>query len=180
MAKIPFGLLGLDPLVEPTDGQLLSMAEYLVFSMGIAQGIMEVFYLANTDKIVEKAEGTGVFPNKVVSSAYDADIRFNPVDGLWTSLIGNAATSPTVDQVKHVAMNNAAVAQVNTITLTGTEGTALIVVKGVSKTATFDNDIADTTAAFVAANAAAYLAAGLVLNRNNNISIHSKCSWCSF
>lgn len=180
MAKIPFGLLGLDPLVEPTDEQYLSLAEYLVFSMGIAQGIMEVFYLANTDKIVEKAEGTGVFPNKVVSSAYDADIRFNPVDGLWTSLIGNAATSPTVDQVKHVAMNNAAVAQVNTITLTGTEGTALIVVKGVSKTATFDNDIADTTAAFVAANAAAYLAAGLVLTGTTTLVFTANVAGVAF
>jgi len=180
MTKVPFGLLGLDPSVAPTDEQLLSVAEYLVFSMGIAQGILEVFYLADTNKIVEKAEGAGVFPNAVVSAAYDADIRFNPVAGLWTSLIGNAATSPTVNQVKHVAMSNAAVAQVNTITLTGTGGTALIVVKGVSKTATFDNDIADTTAAFVAANAAAYLAAGLVLTGTTTLVFTANVAGVAF
>ena len=180
MAKIPFGLLGLDPLVEPTDEQLLSMAEYLVFSMGIAQGIMEVFYLANTDKIVEKAEGTGVFPNNVVSSAYDADIRFNPVDGLWTSLIGNADTDPTVDQVKHVAMSNAAVAQVNTITLAGEEGTATVTVKGLAKVATWDTSIEVTSTAFVAANAAAYLEVGLVLTGTTTLIFTANVAGVAF
>ena len=165
MQVIPFGLLGLDPSVAPTDEQLLSIAEYLVFTMGVAQGILEVFYLADTIKVVEKDEGAGTFPNGVTSAAYDADIRFNPVDGLWKSLIGNASTSPTVDQVKRIAMSNGAVAKINTITLTGTSGTATVTVKGVAKVATFDTNLTTTAANFAtdATNIAAYAAAGLTL-----------------
>lgn len=161
--SIPFGLLGIDPAVQPTEEQLVSMAEYLVQTMGLAQGILEVFYLADTDKIIEKGEGAGTFGNTTTYVAYDEDIRFTAVDGLWKNIMDNAAATPTVDQVKRITMANAAVAQVNTITLTGSSGTATVTVKGLAKIATFDNDIADTTAAFVAANAAAYLEVGLVL-----------------
>lgn len=177
---IPFGLLGLDPSVPPTEEQLLSIAEYLVFTMGVAQGIMEVFYLADTNKVVEKAEGAGVFPNQVVSAAYDADIRFNPVDGLWKNIYDIAATTPTIHQVKKVAMSNAATAQISTITLTGSSGTATVTVKGVAKLATFDSSIQITSTAFVAANAAAYLAVGLVLTGTTTLIFTSNIAGVGF
>ena len=163
MQKIPFGLLGIDANVPPTDESLLHMAEYLVWTEGVAQGIMESFYLADTNKIIEKAEGAGIFPDGTTATLYAEDERFSAVDGLWTNLIADADATPTADQIKRIAMSNAAVAQVNTITLTGTSGTATVTVKGVAKLATFDTSIAVTTAAFVLANAAAYLEAGLVL-----------------
>jgi hypothetical protein len=161
--SIPFGLLGLDPSVPPTPETLVSMAEYLIQSMGIAQGIMESFYLADTDKITEKAEGAGTFGNGTTFVAYDEDIRFTAVDGLWKNIYSVASATPTADQVKHVVMNNSAVAQVNIITLTGTSGTANIAVKGVTSLATFDTDLRTTATNFVTAYAAAYLAVGLVL-----------------
>ena len=161
--RIPFGLLGIDPALNPTEEQLVSMAEYLIQSAGIAQGIFEALYLADTNKIIELAEGAGTFGNGTAFVAYAEDIRFSAVDGLWKNIMSNAATSPTVDQVKRIAMTNGAVAQVNTITLTGTSGTATVTVKGVAKVATFATDLSTTATNFVAANAAAYLAAGLVL-----------------
>jgi len=161
MQKIPFGLLGIDPGVPPTEESLVSMAEYLVLIEGVAQGILESFYLADTGKIVEKAEGAGTFPNGVTRSLYAEDVRFSEVDGLWKNIMSDVGSGD--DDVTRITMSNGAVAQVNTITLTGTSGTATVAVKGVSKVATFDTDLDTTHANFVAANAAAYLAAGLVL-----------------
>jgi len=56
-----------------------------------------------------------------------------------------------------------AVAQVETVTLTGTSGTANVTMGGVTTLATFDTSIAATTAAFVAAHAATYAAVGITL-----------------
>lgn len=58
------------------------------------------------------------------------------------------------------------VKRVDTITLTGTSGTATILCNGVSKTATFATNLATTAANFVSANAADYLASGVVLTSN--------------
>jgi len=55
------------------------------------------------------------------------------------------------------------VAQVETVTLTGTAGTANVTMGGVTKLATFDTDLDTTHAAFVAAHAVAYAAAGITL-----------------
>jgi len=52
---------------------------------------------------------------------------------------------------------------VATITLTGSSGTADITVNGITKTATFNSSLTQTATDFVTANAAAYLAAGIVL-----------------
>lgn len=55
-------------------------------------------------------------------------------------------------------------AQIDTITLTGASGTATIAAAGgLSKTITFETSLTTTAANFVAANAAAYLAVGIVL-----------------
>lgn len=55
-------------------------------------------------------------------------------------------------------------AQVETITLTGTEGTANVgAAGGLTKLATFGDDLADTAADFVTSHAAAYLAVGIVV-----------------
>lgn len=58
---------------------------------------------------------------------------------------------------------------VKTITLTGTSGSATISVGGVSKTATFDTSLTKTAENFVTANAADYLAAGIVLTSDDNV-----------
>jgi hypothetical protein len=57
-----------------------------------------------------------------------------------------------------------AVKQVDTLTLTGTSGTASITVAGnLTKTATFNSDLTTTASDFVTANATAYLTQGIVL-----------------
>lgn len=61
-------------------------------------------------------------------------------------------------------ISSAATAQVDTITLTGTSGTATVAAAGgLSKTATFDTDLQTTAANFVSTNAAAYAAEGITL-----------------
>lgn len=163
--SIPFGLLGIDASVPPTTEELVTMAEYTLQTAGIAQGIFEAFFLANPLKIIEKAEGAGTFPDGTTAALYAEDIRFSAAYGVWTRIIANAATSPTVDQVKRIEMSNAAVAKVNTITMTGTSGTATISAKGVSAVATFDTNLTTTSTNFAtnAANVAAFAAVGLVL-----------------
>lgn len=60
-------------------------------------------------------------------------------------------------------------AQVDTITLTGTSGTATIAAAGgLTKTATFSISLTQTAANFVTANAAAYLAVGIVLTSSGD------------
>lgn len=55
------------------------------------------------------------------------------------------------------------VAQVETVTLAGTVGTANVTMGGLTKLATFDTDLATTHAAFVSDHAAAYAAVGITL-----------------
>lgn len=55
------------------------------------------------------------------------------------------------------------VKRVDTITLTGTSGTATVLCDGVTKTATFATSLTITASNFVTANAADFLAAGVVL-----------------
>lgn len=65
--------------------------------------------------------------------------------------------------VKPVVQVGAAATQVDTVTLSGTSGTASVVCAGETDTATFATSLTVTASNFVTANAAAYLAAGVVL-----------------
>jgi len=167
--RIPWGLLGLDPNVEPTEETLVSAAEYMVQSMGIAEGIFNTFFLADTDKIIEYGEegdGTDItFPDGTTGTLYAEDERFSAVKGLWANIMDIAAASPTVNQIKKVSIahSTAAVAQVDTLTFTGTSGTATVTAKGVAKTATFDTDLATTAENFADAHASDYADVGLTL-----------------
>ena len=74
---------------------------------------------------------------------------------MWQLLIENASTNPSDTQIFRHTVSDGAVAEVNTVTLTGTAGTATVTVGGTAYLATFDTNIADTSAAFVALHAAA-------------------------
>jgi hypothetical protein len=64
--------------------------------------------------------------------------------------------------------NNISQIQIDTITLTGTSGTAHIsLAGGLTKTATFNIDLPTTASDFVTANSAAYLAQGIVITSNS-------------
>jgi hypothetical protein len=79
-----------------------------------------------------------------VSTAH-VDIGYDLIHGIYTAL--NALVFRECDK----------------ITLTGTNGTATIVCSGVSKVASFHTSLTVTASDFVTANAAAYLAVGVVL-----------------
>lgn len=66
--------------------------------------------------------------------------------------------------------SKAAVAQACTVTLTGSAGTANITqAGGLTKLLTYATSLTATAAAFVTANAAAYLAVGIVVTSNTNV-----------
>lgn len=86
--------------------------------------------------------------------------EFTPID--ITSVAGNLSGS-----VANTQANVAAVAQVETVTLTGTNGTAKIVVSGLeTKYAEFDTDLSTTAANFVTDNEDYYAGEGIVLTSN--------------
>ena len=80
----------------------------------------------------------------------------------WTEEVPVAGISPKTP-VLVANRSFMSVKRIITITLTGTGGTATVVVGGVTKTATFSNTLTKTASDFVTANAAAYLNVGYVL-----------------
>ena len=92
-----------------------------------------------------------ITPGPVVYSGFSDATAYTGTQRLFAglNLVGNITGSN--------------VAQVETATLTGTSGTASVTMGGLTKTATFDTNIATTTAAFVAAHADAYAAVGITL-----------------
>jgi hypothetical protein len=92
-----------------------------------------------------------------------ADADYNSFDGIWQMILENAATSPSSTQIKRVTYTTAAAAQVDTLTFTGTSGTADVTVNGVEYLATFDTDLATTASNFQAAHAAALAARDITL-----------------
>jgi hypothetical protein len=81
---------------------------------------------------------------------------------IWC-LISNAAGSGICDMTEEYPLSAINRKRQDTITLTGISGTATIVCNKISRTATFATDLSTTAANFVSANAAAYLAVGVVL-----------------
>ena len=93
-----------------------------------------------------------------------ADTDYNAITGFWKRIFDNATTTPTTDDhIKYVPIANGAVAQVDTLTFTGTGGTANVTVNGVAYLGTFDTDLATTAANFVTAHAAALALRGITL-----------------
>lgn len=151
-------LEALDPAV-----MLLTLAELQIQQNGIDIGIFNNFWLADTNKVTFSS---GTFPNQSAFAKYDDDIRFNVINGIWKNIFDNASLTPTLDEVTKVAMTNGAVAQIETITLTGTSGTADVLAKGLTKLATFNSTLTQTAIDFVAAYAADYLLKDLVITES--------------
>lgn len=89
----------------------------------------------------------------------NADGDYNQYAGFWTRVIsavgsGDIASSQVVDLNTSTYQNTVAVAEVDTVTLTGTSGTANITVNGVAYLATFTTDLATSAANFVTSHAA--------------------------
>lgn len=86
-----------------------------------------------------------------------ADTDYNEYDGLWTRIIADF-TAVTIPAAQRITLANGAVKQVDTVTITGTGGTANITVNGVAYLATFATDLTTTAANFVTSHAATILA----------------------
>ncbi len=135
------------------NGTMLKKIIVELYRNAVASDVFRQFWLNDVNK--ELVTGGVVSGN--------ADDDYNAYDGMWKLLMDNASTTPNDDQIKRVAFTNGAVAAVNTVTLTGTGGTANVNVGGVDYLATFDTSLDVTHANFVALHAAALEARGIIL-----------------
>lgn len=139
--------------IEGTD---VHAAEVNVFFAGIKSDVFRIFWLG------DKLKKTFI---PATSSNDDAvpDVNYNVIDGVWTKLIAESSLTPGLNDVLRVAIANGTTAQVDTVTLTGTSGTANIQINNVDYLATFDTDLTTTATNFVTAHAAALLLLGVIV-----------------
>ena len=141
-----------------------------VFEQGLSKGdwndltqndllniLVTIYQNALKSDIYRQAWLADKYKETVSSGNYSgtADVDYNAFDGLWKIIFDNASTSPSATQIKRYASVDGAVAQVQTLTMTGTSGTANVNVNGVNYLATFATDLNTTHANFVATHAAA-------------------------
>lgn len=88
------------------------------------------------------------------------DISYDLIKGIYTVLNANSNPATTGFILFR---------EIDTITLTGTKGTATIVNNAITKTATWHNSLTITASDFVTANASDYLAAGTILTSSGAI-----------
>lgn len=123
-----------------------------VFMRAIASDLQTLTWMADTN-----AEVTSSFVKTGVADTFMG----NGVTGLWTKIIDDFGAG-TIPSAQRVTMSNAAVAQVQTVTLTGTSGTCNVAIMGVNYLATFASSLTQTAADFVTTHAAALLLRDIV------------------
>ncbi len=116
-------------------------------------------------------------PNKQVVTAgvitAAADTDYNAFTGMWKRLFDNSATSPSSTQIKRYQVVDGAIAQVDTVTLTGNSGTANVTIGGTAYLATFATNLDTTHANFVAAHAVALALRGITLTGSTTLILTS-------
>lgn len=135
-------------------------AEVTVFQQGLDADIFRIFWLGNKTK---KTVTAGV------SDDGTPDIDYNVIDGVWEAIFvasetlpnGDASGLPSGDQIKRVVIANGTTAQISTATLTGTSGTANVLINSVNYLATFATSLTVTAADFVTTHAADLLLVGI-------------------
>lgn len=135
-------------------GTTIHNAEIAVFMAGVKEDARRIFWLGDTAKKTLHASGY---------YTATADTDYNVINGIWKAIFGvaTAYASATNDQVRLVSISNGTVKQKATYTLTGTSGTANLVISGVNYVATFDTDLTTTATNFAATHLAALLARGI-------------------
>lgn len=92
-----------------------------------------------------------------------ADTGYHKIEGHVIEIV-TIATFTILEEEGNAQVDGAAVAQVDTVTLTGTSGTIGITgPAGLSKVVAWDTDLDDTATAFVTAHAAAYALHGITV-----------------
>lgn len=134
-----------------------------IYKNALASDIYRIFWLGDTAK-------TGI-----TSGVYNgtADTDYNMLDGMWKLIFGNASTTPSDTQIKRIAASDGAVKHKQTVTLTGTSGTANVQIDGVNYLATFATNLNTTHANFVALHAAALALRGLALTGTTTIIVEA-------
>jgi len=133
-----------------------------IWMSGVASDIFRQYWLNDTNKeTISSGKYTGT-----------ADTNYNAFDGIWKLLITNATTTPTTeDHIFRVAFSNGSAAQVETLTLTGTSGTATVTLGGKTYLATFTTDLATSAANFVTSHSAALLLRGITVTSSTDTVI---------
>ena len=135
------------------DGTQLKAIIVELYRNAVRSDIFRQFWLADSKK---ELLTTGVINGS-------PDVDYNAFDGIWKLLIANSSLTPSADQIQRIAISDGAVAQINTFTFTGTNGTANMVLAGVNYLFTFSSSITTSTTNFVALHAAALLLRGITL-----------------
>lgn len=132
----------------------------------LAPGAIAVF--DQDGAIIAYGSLTGTYQSLIFAAGLANDADGNPVTNLTVPVpvvVDRYNVQAYSAPVKQVVQVGALITkQVDTITLTGTSGTANVtLVGGLTKTATFSSTLAGTATAFVTSHAAAYLAEGIVV-----------------
>ena len=120
-----------------------------IYMKGMARDLQRQVFFGDT---VKETRASGV-----PTGTLDAD--YKEYVGFWTRII-NDFDSAALPAAQYLDLNSStyqttvAVKEVDTVTLTGTSGTANVNINGVDYLATFDTDLTTTAANFVTAHAA--------------------------
>jgi len=124
-----------------------------IYMAGMARDLQRQIFFGDT---VKETRASGV-----PTGTLDAD--YKEYNGFWTRII-NDFDSAALPSGQYLDLNSStyqttvAVKEVDTVTLTGTSGTANVNINGVDYLATFDTDLTTTAANFVTSHAATILA----------------------
>ena len=124
-----------------------------IYMKGMARDLQRQVFFGDT---VKETRASGV-----PTGTLDAD--YKEYVGFWTRII-NDFDSAALPAAQYLDLNSStyqttvAVKEVDTVTLTGTSGTANVNINGVDYLATFDTDLTTTAANFVTSHAATILA----------------------
>ena len=146
-------LLQLGEWDEVNKAPILKAMIMKVWTEAIESDVYREFWLNDPNK--------QIVTSGVITAAADTD--YNAFTGMWKRLIDNASTTPTADQIYRYQVVDGAIAQVDTVTLTGTSGTCNVTVGGTAYLATFDTNLNTTHANFVALHAPALALRGITL-----------------
>ncbi len=139
--------------IEGTD---VHNAEVNVFFSGIKSDTFRIFWLG------DKLKKTFI-PSTFSNDDSLPDPNYNVINGVWQRMISESKTSPGLNDIKRIVIANGTTAQVDTVTLTGTSGTADIQVNQVDYLATFNSDLTTTASDFAALHLATLAALGIAV-----------------
>lgn len=144
-------------------GTTVLEAERKIFQDAINDDIRRIWWLG--DKL-KRHTAAGTYPNDAATAyaAGDLDKYYDVIDGIWTKIIADSATSPSSVQIKRTAMSNAAVKQAITYTLAaGSGGTVGFTLNGKVMSVTWTTGDTETATAIYTAYAAIALGMGVVI-----------------